>query len=61
MDDVIRHGRAAWDRIKKGSGVWEDWVLIGHALHRGRKIALHNSGGIVRKAAAIPTLLVVGW
>ena len=44
MNDVIRHGRAAWDRLKKGSGLWADWVFVGHALLDGRKIALHNAG-----------------
>ena len=44
MNDVIRHGRAAWDRLKKGSGLWADWTMVGHALIDGRKIALHNAG-----------------
>ena len=44
MNDVIRQGRAAWDRLKKGSGLWADWTMVGHALIDGRKIALHNAG-----------------
>ena len=44
MNDVFRHGRAAWERLKKGSGLWADWILVGHALIDGRKIALRNAG-----------------
>ena len=60
MNDVIRQGRAAWDRLKKGSGLWADWTMVGHALIDGRKIACTTPAPTARTAAGIPTPLAAG-
>ena len=26
--EVVRQGKAAWGRLKQGSGTWSDWVLL---------------------------------
>jgi hypothetical protein len=41
--EIVRQGRAAWGRLKKGNGDWADWILVGAALLEGRKIAMHNA------------------
>src|SRR6476660_2581725 len=41
--EIVRQGRAAWGRLKKGNGDWTDWILVGAALLEGRKIAMHNA------------------
>ena len=38
--DIVREGKAAWGRLKQGSGTWEDWKAVGHALLEGRAIAV---------------------
>ena len=42
--EVVRQGKAAWSRLKQGSGSWSDWVLVGHALIEGRAIAMRHAG-----------------
>ena len=32
MRSDIVQGKAAWARLKKGSGNWDDWLLVGNAL-----------------------------
>jgi hypothetical protein len=44
MTNDIVQGKAAWTRLKKGSGNWEDWKLVGAALLEGRSIAMRNAG-----------------
>ena len=41
--EIVRQGRAAWERLKKGNGDWADWILVGAALLEGRKIAMRNA------------------
>jgi len=41
--EIVRQGRAAWGRLKKGNGDWADWILVGAALLEGRKIAMRNA------------------
>ena len=60
MNDVIGSGRAAWDRLKKGSGLWADWVFVGHALLDGRKMRCTTRAYNARTAAGIPTPLAAG-
>ena len=38
--DIVREGKAAWSRLKQGSGTWEDWKAVGYALLEGRTIAV---------------------
>jgi hypothetical protein len=56
MNDVIRRSRA--DRLKKGSGLWADLILVGHALLDGRKIALNNAGTDRAHGSGMPAPLV---
>jgi hypothetical protein len=42
--EIVRLGRAAWERLKKGRASWSDWVLVGLALQEGRAIAMRNAG-----------------
>jgi hypothetical protein len=42
--EVVRQGKAAWSRLKQGSGTWSDWVLVGHALIEGRTVAMRHAG-----------------
>jgi hypothetical protein len=44
--EIVRLGRAAWERLKKGRASWGDWVLVGHALLEGRAIAMSNAGTV---------------
>ena len=41
---IVQQGRAAWERLKKGRANYDDWVLVGHALIEGRKVAMRNAG-----------------
>jgi hypothetical protein len=40
---IVQQGRAAWERLKKGRANYDDWVLVGHALIEGRKVAMRNA------------------
>ena len=42
--EAVRQGKAAWSRLKQGSGTWSDWVLVGHALIEGRAIVMRHAG-----------------
>ena len=41
--DIVREGKAAWGRLKQGSGTWEDWKAVGYALLEGRTIAMRSA------------------
>ena len=58
--EVVGQGKAAWSRLKQGSGTWSDWVLVGHALIEGRAIAMRHAGTTSPAGRAIPTLSATG-
>jgi hypothetical protein len=39
LDPIIVRGREAWSRLRKGQ-VWDDWLVVGEALHLGRHLAM---------------------
>ncbi len=49
---IVRDGRQAWERLKRGpkhnSGGWDDWVAVGRAFLEGRGIAMRMARTTVR-------------
>jgi hypothetical protein len=44
--EIVKQGGAAWARLKKKGGNWEDWKTVGYALLEGRATAMLNAGAI---------------
>ena len=42
--ETVRQGRAAWERLKRGSRDWSDWKIVGAALLEGRAITMRDAG-----------------
>ena len=58
--ESVRQGRAAWGRLKQGSGNWSDWILVGAALLEGRAIAMRNAGTTIPVGGAY-TIAFSDW
>ena len=42
--ETVRQGRAAWERLKRGSRDWSDWKIVGAALLEVRAITMRDAG-----------------